>query len=1177
MPLSKRSRARSKLLDEQDHGVDRYGIADEADGGRGPMQRIMRLTRFPSAQGSRPLGQRNTRAAFVRHGLRAIGVIALILLIAGGALVAIVMTGPTEFGIVRNRVAATLQKMLGSGYQVAVGQTVIDLDPVLGLVIQIDDIEVTDGQKAVVASVPATRLAIDPLALFGLRVEVRTIELSKANLSFVRADNGEVYLGNSATAHAAARKRAVPPPNALPKGADGGFPDLLAAMQILDSGVEPPINSAIRSGFERFSLVDGNIDVWDAQLLQQRRFPKTDLIVAVDPVTSGISANFSTSGFGGRWSAAVERNVNPGSGGRTMSANFSQLTVADIFPSLGNKDRGITADIPLYGRAVVDYAADGSVENAAVRLDLGAGNIKFGESRDSILLDEATIKLRWDVPNKRMVVEPSTFFFGDTRGVFTGTISPKGDQKERRYSFDLVSQGAILAPRDSPEAPLIAQRITLSGEADFPGKLLKFDNIELVSPEASLAAAGSLGFEGPTPSLAAAATFSEMPASAFKQLWPVFLAPAARRWALQHITGGRVVAGRFEAAVPPGVLWTGKRLEIPEDQLRLNVQFENGTFTTIGDLPPITNASGNAVLAGTTFGVDIEGGTVEVPSGNKVTVNAGAFAVANTVSRTPIGRIELSLSGDAEPLGEIANSPPISALDRRQIKPSDLTGTGEATVSVQVPLKAGTTPADVDWRVSVNAKGLTSKAPVDGRLFSDANVNITATQDEVSIKGKAKIDGTLAEVDMTQPISPTGVSAGPGQRSVRLVLDDAARKRFGIGLDDVLAGTIEALVSNIGDGSEGQHYDLDLKKARVVLPGLGWSKGIGVPAVLSFDMKPADGGGRFIDNLQLKGTGFGFSGTAKLNEDYSLAEADISKFGLRKGDSISVKLTRNKSGYGVVARGSSFDLRGFLGHLKEVADTSGGAADVVVDAKIDRLVGFNQSVVENATLGVTTSGGTVTRLAFTGNIDNTPVNISYSDTDDGATLVATSADAGAVLRFMDVYSKFNGGTLRMVGRRNGDSGPLAGTFEIADFTVVNEPAMQKVVATKTQGPNPSPTGFDANRVHFNRLVANYSKNGPVIAISDALLRGAAVGATFGGRLDLNNSRINITGTYLPAYALNNFFGKIPILGLAFGGGSQGGLIGVTFKIDGTMTEPRFYINPLSAVAPGIFRKIFEFQ
>jgi hypothetical protein len=1185
MPLSTRTRA--NRLDEETHSLERNRPAG-VPGTETVTRRAMRLTGLPSPEATRPLGQRNTRAVILRHGLRAAAVVALVLVVAVVALIVVVIAGPTEFGMVRTRVAAALEKTLGSGYQVAVGRTVVDLDPVLGLVLQVNDIEVTDTQKAVVAQVPATRLALDPLALFGLRVEVRSIELSKANIAFVRASNGEVYLGNAATAHAVTKQlpppvtaQAAPPPatltpGVLPADPDGGFPDLLQALQILDRGIEPPINSAVRSGFERFSLVDSNIDVWDAQLRQQRRFPSTDLIVSVDSVTSGISANFSTSGYGGRWSATIERNVNQGSRGRTMSAVFSQLTVADILPGLADKGRGITADIPLYGRASIDYAPDGAVENASIRLDLGAGNIRFGQSRESILLDEATVKLRWDLPNKVLVVEPSTFFFGNTRGVLTGTIRPKGDQKERRYSFDLSSQGAILAPRDSPEPPMIVQRIALSGEADFPGKLLRFDNIELVSPEASIAAAGSLGFEGSTPSLAAAATFSEMPAGAFKQIWPAFLGPGARKWFIDHVTGGHLVSGRFEAAVPSGVLWTGKRLPIPEDQLRLDLRFENASFTTIGNLPPIINATGNAVLAGTTFGVDLESGSIQVPSGSTVDVNAGAFAVANTVSRTPVGRIELQLSGDAEPLGEIANAAPFSALDRRQIKPSDLSGTGTASVSVQVPLKPGITPADVDWRVSVNAKNLTSKAPIDGRLFSDANVNITVTQDDVNVKGKARIDGVMAQVNMSQPITSTGSAAGAGQRSVRLLLDDKARKQFGIGLDDVLGGTVEALVSNISDGSDGQHYDLDLKSARVVLPGFGWSKGIGVPATLSFDMKPATGG-RLIDNLVLKGSGFGFSGTAKLDDSYGLAEANITQFSLRKGDSLTLKLTRNKAGYAVVARGSSFDLRGFLGHLKDATDGGGNAADISIDAKVDRLTGYNQAVISDGSLSVITSGGTVTKLAFAGNIEGTPVNIAYSDTDAEATLLATCADAGAVLRFMDVYSRFSGGSIRLVGRRNGPSGPLAGTFEIADFTVVNEPAMQKVVATQTQGPNPAPTGFDANRVQFNRLVANFSKTGDVIAIRDALLRGPAVGATFGGRLDLSNSQVSITGTYLPAYALNNFFGRIPILGLAFGGGSQGGLIGVTFKIDGRVSEPRFFINPLSAVAPGIFRKIFEFQ
>jgi hypothetical protein len=1165
----------------------------------------MRVDQFPPVDDPRPLGRRVSRGRFLRYGLRALLVVVLVLVVAGIALTALILSGPTEFGIIRTRVAAVLEKALPKEYTATVGHAAIDVDPVLGLVLQIDDLSVADGQKAIVASVPATRLALDPLALLGFRVEVRTIELSKANISFVRAADGEVYLGNSATVHRVrekkAQKQAANPPapdtvvpsveDAVKAGGasttaaasapvaepDGGFPDLLAAMQILDSGIEPPINEAIRNGFERFSLVNSTIEIWDAPRSQQRRFVDSDLVVSVDPLTAGVSATFATSGYGGRWTATVERNINPRGGSRTMSADFSQLTVADILPGLAEKGRGISADIPLYGRASIDFASNGEIIGANARLDLGAGNIRFGESRDSILLDEATIKLRWDIPNRVLVVDPSSFFFGDTRGVVTGTVRPIGDPKDRRYSYDLISQGAIVAPRDSSEAPLVVQRIAIKGEADLPAKLLKFDNFEIISPEASVAAAGSIGFDGPTPSLALAATLSPMSARALKQLWPAFIAAPARRWSLQNILGGQLVSGQFEASIPAGVLWTGKRLPIPEDQLRLDLRFEDATFTSFGKLPPIEKASGVAVLAGTTFGVDIEKGLIRTASGSTVDIVAGAFAVPNTVDKSAIGRIEIQAAGSAEALGEIADSEPFRALKRRDVTPSDLSGNGTASVSVELPMRAGITPADVNWNVAVKGTGLSSKAPVEGRIFSDANVTINVSQEEFSVTGKAKIDGVVADIDMSQQITSEGASKpGVGQRSVRLVLDDKARKRFGIGLDEVLAGTISALVSNRENGESGQHYELDLRKARVVLPGLGWSKGIGVPATLAFELEQT-GSGYNVENIALSGDGFGFTGSAKLSSDYGLVSADISKFYLRKGDSISVKLTRDAGGYSIVARGASLDMRGFLSNLRQAAESSGSAPDLKIDAKIDRVSGFNQEVLSGATISLVTTKGVVRKGSFSGSFGKTPLSLTYTDDSQGAALVATCADAGSVLRFMDIYTRIESGNLRLVGRRNGPSGPLNGTFEIANFLILNEPAMAKVIETRTTGPNPAPTGFRSDRVHFDRMALNFSRNGNVIVIGDALLRGSAMGASFGGRLDLASSRVSITGTYLPAYQLNNLFGKLPIIGLAFGGSQSGGLIGVTFKIDGTMSQPRVFINPLSAVAPGIFRKIFEFQ
>jgi len=91
------------------------------------------------------------------------------------------------------------------------------------------------------------------------------------------------------------------------------------------------------------------------------------------------------------------------------------------------------------------------------------------------------------------------------------------------------------------------------------------------------------------------------------------------------------------------------------------------------------------------------------------------------------------------------------------------------------------------------------------------------------------------------------------------------------------------------------------------------------------------------------------------------------------------------------------------------------------------------------------------------------------------------------------------------------------------------------------------------------------------------LQGNVLGGTVAGTVNLAEQTLSLSGTFVPIYALNNFFAKIPILGFALGGNSGEGLIGVTYRLSGSLSDPVLTVNPVSAIAPGIFRKMFEFQ
>ena len=52
---------------------------------------------------------------------------------------------------------------------------------------------------------------------------------------------------------------------------------------------------------------------------------------------------------------------------------------------------------------------------------------------------------------------------------------------------------------------------------------------------------------------------------------------------------------------------------------------------------------------------------------------------------------------------------------------------------------------------------------------------------------------------------------------------------------------------------------------------------------------------------------------------------------------------------------------------------------------------------------------------------------------------------------------------------------------------------------------------------------------------------------------------------------------MPILGTIIGGGQNEGIFGMTYEVVGPPATRRLRVNPMSMVAPGFLRKIFEFR
>jgi len=62
---------------------------------------------------------------------------------------------------------------------------------------------------------------------------------------------------------------------------------------------------------------------------------------------------------------------------------------------------------------------------------------------------------------------------------------------------------------------------------------------------------------------------------------------------------------------------------------------------------------------------------------------------------------------------------------------------------------------------------------------------------------------------------------------------------------------------------------------------------------------------------------------------------------------------------------------------------------------------------------------------------------------------------------------------------------------------------------------------------------------------------------------------------VPAYGLNSLVSNVPLLGDLLASKKGEGIFGVTYSATGNADQPVISVDPLSALAPGILRRVFQ--
>jgi hypothetical protein len=507
------------------------------------------------------------------------------------------------------------------------------------------------------------------------------------------------------------------------------------------------------------------------------------------------------------------------------------------------------------------------------------------------------------------------------------------------------------------------------------------------------------------------------------------------------------------------------------------------------------------------------------------------------------------------------------------VDPNSSKGTVSAVVTLGLPIKRELTKADTTYAITADLGGFAADRLVMNQKLEASALKVIANNQGYQVKGEVKINGQAASMDYRKPIE------GDADIKLQATLDDASRARLGLDLGSAVSGAIPIkLVGKIGgpdrDSRLGIDADLTSLKLDNILPG--WVKLPGKSSRAVFNVVQKQQSTR-LEDIVIDGGGVSIKGSLEVDQNGDLINANFPTYSPSEGDRTSLKAERGPDGVvKVTMRGDVFDGRGFIKSTisgKEAdAKSKTRSIDFDVDLKLGAVAGFYGEALRSVDCKLSRRNGTIRSFALSGKLGrDTPLTGELRGHAQGREVIYLETnDAGAFFRFTDTYAKMTGGQLAFaMDPPTVEPSTKEGLINVRDFTVKGESSLDRVAAG-------GPAGVQ-NGIAFSRLRAEFSRQNGQLTIREGVVKGPLIGATIEGSIDYPGNQVRMSGTFVPMYGLNNMFGQIPIVGLFLGGGSNEGLIGITYEVVGTPGQPLLRVNPISAIFPGVSRKIMEFN
>lgn len=666
--------------------------------------------------------------------------------------------------------------------------------------------------------------------------------------------------------------------------------------------------------------------------------------------------------------------------------------------------------------------------------------------------------------------------------------------------------------------------------------------------------------------------------------WPKYIATPAWEWCKDSIYGGEIKNADFSF----DFAYDKKKQAFAFDKLSGVGDIEDSNLNYLTGMPDLKNLYGRAEFSNDTIKINVDKGVSE-----EVFLTGGFVKLYDLNKYDNFAEIDLVMSSSITDALKMIDHPPLGYTSDLGLDPSAIKGDTETELKLNFELKNDLKPEEVKVEVKSNLLNVEIPDVIKGKALTAEELKLLVTNEGMSVIGEAKLEDIPIALVWDENFNNKDYKS---KYKISFKLNEETKKKLGINFGILnppyISGyaNVDAEILAYNDDKTIVNLKANLNNADIDYSFLGFKKDVNLPAVITakLDIKKDKLNG--IPSFSLSKSDFSLKGKIDLDKNGDVKIVDIYDI---KGPKTSAKAkiefaNTKKQKVKLNVSGNSYDLTEFFDKKENSSKTKKSSSkndddddlENVTDADI--FIAVNK-LWTNPNVPVTNFAGTaklvngvgVQEMHMVGNYGNKKditLKFDYVPRPNGEFLLAIdSNNAGATLKVLRIYDNMSGGNLRIEAKRNKNK-EFIGHAKMRDFSIHNTPVVAKLLTVA------SFTGMlnllTGEGLAFSHADAPFEYKNKVLSLKEAKAFGNVMGITANGSYDRRQEEFDIKGVIAPAYSINTFIGKIPLVGNLLSG-KDGTVFAANYSITGDLSDPQVNINPLSALSPSSLKDLMN--